>query len=81
MKTLIVVSACVVAVVGARQAAAATPATCSDPDQPRCTIVLSTGITMRYLEIGPSAGPVVFLLHGFTDTSRSMSLVMAALHR
>jgi pimeloyl-ACP methyl ester carboxylesterase len=68
-------------VVGARNPAPATPTTCSDPDQPKCTIVLSTGITMRYHEIGPSGGPVVFLLHGYTDTSRSFAPVMAALHR
>jgi pimeloyl-ACP methyl ester carboxylesterase len=79
MKTLIVVCACALALVGARHAAAA--AQCSDPDQPKCTIVLSTGITMRYHEVGPAGGPAVFLLHGFTDTSRSFSLVMAALHR
>jgi len=81
MKTLIIVSACVVALIGARQAGATAPFTCSDPDQPKCTIALSTGITMRYHEVGPSTGPVVFLLHGYTDTSRSLSLVMAALHR
>jgi pimeloyl-ACP methyl ester carboxylesterase len=54
---------------------------CSDPDGPKCTIQLSTGITMRYLEAGPSDGPAVFLLHGYTDTSRSMAPVMNALHR
>jgi pimeloyl-ACP methyl ester carboxylesterase len=81
MKTLIAVSACLVALIGARQANAAAPVTCSDPDQPKCTIVLSTGITMRYHEVGPSTGPVVFLLHGYTDTSRSLSLVMSALHQ
>jgi pimeloyl-ACP methyl ester carboxylesterase len=36
---------------------------------------------MRYQEVGPSGGPVVFLLHGYTDTSRSFAPVMAALHR
>jgi pimeloyl-ACP methyl ester carboxylesterase len=36
---------------------------------------------MRYLEVGPSDGPVVFLLHGYTDTSRSLSLVMRDLHQ
>lgn len=81
MRTLVVVSACLVALVGARTAGATTPLTCSDPNQPKCTVVLSTGITMRYHEVGPSGGPVVFLLHGYTDTSRSLSLVMATLHR
>jgi pimeloyl-ACP methyl ester carboxylesterase len=59
---------------------AAPAATCSDPSGPRCTIQLSTGITMRYLEVGPNNGQVVFLLHGYTDSSRSLSLVMNALH-
>ena len=54
---------------------------CPDIGGPKCTIQLSTGITMRYLEVGPSDGPVVFLLHGYTDTSRSLSLVMQDLHR
>jgi pimeloyl-ACP methyl ester carboxylesterase len=36
---------------------------------------------MRYLDVGPSDGPGVFLLHGYTDTSRSMAPVMDALHR
>jgi pimeloyl-ACP methyl ester carboxylesterase len=81
MKSLMVVGACLTALIGARPAPAGAPATCSDPDQPKCTIVLSTGITMRYHEVGPSTGPVVFLLHGYTDTSRSLSLVMASLHR
>lgn len=61
--------------------AAATQQTCSDISLPKCTIQLSTGITMRYLEVGPSNGPVVFLLHGYTDTSRSLTLVMNALHQ
>lgn len=54
---------------------------CPDISGPKCSIQLSTGITMRYLEVGPSDGPVVFLLHGYTDTSRSLSLVMGDLHR
>jgi pimeloyl-ACP methyl ester carboxylesterase len=81
MRTWIATGACMVALIGARQATAAAPAACSDPDRPKCTIALSTGITMRYHEVGPSSGPAVFLLHGYTDTSRSLSLVMAALHR
>ena len=80
MRMLIVVSVCVFALVAAQASGATTPRTCSYPDQPKCTIVLSTGITMRYHEVGPSDGPVVFLLHGYTDTSRSLSLVMRALH-
>jgi pimeloyl-ACP methyl ester carboxylesterase len=54
---------------------------CPDLTMPKCSIQLSTGITMRYLEVGPPDGPVVFLLHGYTDTSRSLSLVMQRLHQ
>ena len=61
-------------------AAARTTSSCSDPNGAKCTIQLSTGITMRYLEVGPTDGPAVFLLHGYTDSSRSLSLVMNALH-
>jgi len=68
------------ALVFASLASADSPQTCTDPNQPKCTIQLSTGITMRYLDVGPSNGPVVFLLHGYTDSSRSMSLVMNNLH-
>lgn len=53
---------------------------CSDPSGPKCTAQLSTGITWRFLAVGPEDGEVVFLLHGYTDTSRSVSRVMAALH-
>ena len=71
---------CLAALAFTSLASAGAPPTCSDPSQPKCTIQLSTGITMRYLEVGPSNGPVVFLLHGYTDSSRSMSLVMNDLH-
>lgn len=54
---------------------------CSDFAVPECSIQLSTGITMGYREVGPSDGDAVFLLHGYTDTSRSWELVMPVLHR
>ena len=72
---------CLAALTFSSLASANPPQTCSDPNQPKCTIQLSTGITMRYLEVGPSNGPVVFLLHGYTDSSRSLSLVMNSLHQ
>ena len=80
MKTLPLLLALALALVGAHAAGATAPLSCSHPNQPKCTIMLSTGITMTYHEVGPSNGPVVFLLHGYTDTSRSLSLVMQALH-
>lgn len=33
---------------------------------------LATGISMRFLELGPKLGEPVLMLHGYTDTSRSM---------
>jgi pimeloyl-ACP methyl ester carboxylesterase len=36
---------------------------------------------MHYLEVGPTDGLAVFLLHGYTDASSSWSLVLPTLHR
>ena len=46
----------------------------------KCKVQLSTGITMAYLETGPKNGPAVILIHGLTDSIRSWSLSMRALH-
>jgi pimeloyl-ACP methyl ester carboxylesterase len=46
----------------------------------KCKILLSTGITMAYLETGPENGPAVILIHGLTDSVRSWILSMRALH-
>ena len=46
----------------------------------KCTVQLSTGITMAYLETGPKNGPAVILIHGLTDSIRSWILSMRALH-
>jgi len=73
--------ATIVALAGASRAHADDVSGCSDISHPKCGIHLSTGITMHYLEVGPTDGPVVFLLHGYTGTSRSWSLAMQALHR
>ena len=37
-------------------------------------VKLSTGLTMAYVVVGKSDGPVVVLQHGMTDNSRSWSL-------
>jgi pimeloyl-ACP methyl ester carboxylesterase len=74
-------AATIVSLSGAAPARADAASGCSDISQPKCSLVLATGITLRYLEVGPSDGPAVFLLHGYTDSSRSLSLVMTALHR
>jgi pimeloyl-ACP methyl ester carboxylesterase len=77
----LVACVCLIVLAYAGPASAGTQQTCPDINLSKCTIDLSTGITMRYLEVGPSNGPALFLLHGYTDTSRSMTLVMNALHR
>lgn len=38
-------------------------------------ITLSTGIKMKYVEMGQADGEVVIFLHGMTDNSRSWSLI------
>jgi non-heme chloroperoxidase len=40
-------------------------------DKSKKTTSLSTGVTMTYVEAGKAGSPVVIMLHGFTDTSRS----------
>ena len=54
---------------------------CSDFSGPKCQARLSTGITMRYREIGRQNRDAVFLLHGYTDSSRSWERVAPLLHR
>lgn len=61
-------------------AAAQSAATCSNVDQAKCMVDLSTGIRLAYVEVGPVDGPAVILLHGLTDSARSWSQAMAALH-
>ncbi|SHF43054.1 Pimeloyl-ACP methyl ester carboxylesterase [Seinonella peptonophila] len=39
------------------------------------SVKLSTGITMKYVEMGRSNGPTLVLIHGMTDNSRSWSLI------
>lgn len=62
-------------------ASALAVSTCSDFNRPACSIRLSTEITMSYREMGPRDGSPVFLLHGYTDSSRSWELVLPVLHR
>ncbi|MFO0911314.1 MAG: alpha/beta hydrolase [Pirellulales bacterium] len=59
--------------------AADVPELCANPDGPKCTVELPTGITMAYLETGPADGKPLILLHGLTDSARSWSTAMAAL--
>jgi pimeloyl-ACP methyl ester carboxylesterase len=54
---------------------------CRDISAQKCKIKLSTGITMAYVEIGPKTGKAVILIHGLTDSIRSWSPAMRALHR
>ena len=39
------------------------------------TVKLSNGITLAYVEMGNSDGPPMLLIHGYTDNSRSWSLL------
>lgn len=61
-------------------AAGATAAGCPDVDGPKCRLRLSTGIELAYVEVGPADGPALILLHGLTDSARSWSLAMRAMH-
>ena len=45
------------------------------------SIVLSTGITMKYIETGNAEGAPLILLHGLTDTGRSFQLMIEELTR
>lgn len=60
--------------------ARATPSRCPSVDGPKCHVQLRTGIRMAYEEVGPQHGRAVILLHGLTDSSRSWSRAMQALH-
>ena len=39
------------------------------------TVKLANGITLAYVEMGTSDGPPMLLIHGYTDNSRSWSLL------
>lgn len=43
--------------------------------QQKKTVALPNGIRMKYVEMGKSDQPALILLHGFTDNSRSWSLL------
>lgn len=50
------------------------------PDFGKKTVMLSTGIEMKYVEVGnPDSGEVIVLLHGYTDSSRSFYPTIEAL--
>lgn len=62
-------------------AAPANAASCEDIATGKCAIELPTGVTMAYVETGPVDGPAVLLIHGLTDSLRSWSVSMRALHK
>jgi pimeloyl-ACP methyl ester carboxylesterase len=39
------------------------------------TVKLANGLTLAYVEVGDTAGPPTLLIHGYTDNSRSWSLI------
>jgi pimeloyl-ACP methyl ester carboxylesterase len=59
----------------------AAAAGCTELAKGKCKIVLSTGITMAYVDSGPAPGTPVILIHGFTDSIRAWSFAMDALRR
>ena len=65
---------------GVPAASAAEVPGCGDFSQPKCSIQFSTGVTMRYREVGPARGPVIFLLHGFPGSSLDWERVVPVLH-
>ncbi len=65
-------------------AATPAPAQARPPEQSawnstKQSIRLPNGIRMSYVELGDPAGPPLLLLHGWTDTSRSWSLLVPQL--
>lgn len=59
---------------------------CAPPDQAswadaKKTVTLANGIQIAYAEMGDTAGRPRLLIHGFTDNSRSWSLVAPFLER
>jgi len=59
---------------------------CSDMQHPKCRVQLLTGTSMTYLEMvpaktAPAGDDTVILIHGLTDSARSWSTTMLALHK
>jgi pimeloyl-ACP methyl ester carboxylesterase len=54
---------------------------CSDIAISKCSLQLSTGINMAYIEAGPESGVPIILIHGHTDSTRAWSLAMDVLHK
>ena len=44
---------------------------CEDISVHKCSIKLSTGITLAYVEVGAAKGKTVIMIHGLTDSIRS----------
>jgi pimeloyl-ACP methyl ester carboxylesterase len=65
--------------VGAVPLAAAGWEATSAPTVAARQATLPSGVRLHYHEQGPAGGPVVLLLHGFTDSSHSFSRVMPLL--
>ncbi|HYG18545.1 MAG TPA: alpha/beta hydrolase [Ohtaekwangia sp.] len=53
----------------------------SPSDGPKKSVILNTGIVMKYVDTGNADGIPVLLLHGYTDTSRSFQLIIEELVR
>lgn len=71
---------------GAALLALAAPAAAEPLDQANWTqrkqaVTLPNGVTLRYVEAGDPKGKPLVLIHGWTDTSRSWSLLLPELKR
>ena len=71
---------------GALKLALALPAAAQPLDQAGWTqrkqaVTLPNGVTLRYVEAGDPKGKPLVLIHGWTDTSRSWSLLLPELKR
>ena len=66
----------VVALMAVKAFAAETPVPIqADWADAKKMVKLSNGITLAYVEMGNSDGPPMLLIHGYTDNSRSWSLL------
>jgi len=62
------------------ETSSAATTTATEPPTPRFSnIQLSTGVRLHYAEQGDRSGPVVLMLHGFTDSWFSYSRVLKAM--
>jgi pimeloyl-ACP methyl ester carboxylesterase len=75
MKRAVVALAVLVAIGGAALAETLPIPSQAEWADAKKTVKLENGVTLAYVEMGESDGPPALLIHGYTDNSRSWSLV------